>query len=462
LGRLFGTDGVRGIVGELMTPTFALRMGHAIGAYFGKGSRVLMARDVRAGGDALARALAAGLMAEGVKVYYAGLVPTPTLQYAVKAMGFDGGVMITASHNPREYNGVKVIEADGVEIPHEKEPVIEDYYFKGHETNLPWRSMVYDVVDLSQAVVDTYVRAVLSQVDVDLIAKREFRVVVDCANSVGAVTTPLILRELGAKALTLNCNLDPTFPGRNPEPNDETLVLTKRVVVEAGAVMGVAHDGDADRAMLIDERGRIIWGDRAGALLTRFVVESGRWKGYPLKAYTAVSSSVVVEEYLRPLGVEVVWNPVGSVTIARNILRDGGAISGFEDNGGYIHVPHHPVRDGGMTTALALYMLASTGSRLGDLLDSLPYYYTIKAKAPATREQALCLVEAVKKDFSGYRQITIDGVKVIGDDFWVLVRPSGTEPIVRVSVEAKSEEKAQALVKRVLSLYEASCGGKAA
>ncbi|ADL19153.1 phosphoglucomutase/phosphomannomutase alpha/beta/alpha domain IPhosphomannomutase - Sulfolobus solfataricus [Acidilobus saccharovorans 345-15] len=459
MAKLFGTDGVRGVVGDLMTPTFALKMGHAIGAYFGPGSRVLLARDARAAGDALARAVAAGLMAEGVKVYYAGMVPTPTMQYGVKALGFDGGVMITASHNPREYNGIKVIEHDGVEIPHEREPIIEDYYFKGHETNLPWRSMVYDVADVSQVVIDTYVKAVVSQVDSDLIAKKGFTVLVDCANSVGAVTTPLILRELGVRAITVNCNLDPGFPGRNPEPNEENLALTLRFVREAGVNMGVAHDGDADRAILIDERGRLIWGDRAGALLTRFVVESGRWKGLPMRTYTAVSSSQLVEEYLRPTGVEVRWTPVGSVTIARTILSEGGAISGFEDNGGYMHVPHHTVRDGGMTTALALYMLALEGRSLGELYDSLPQYYAIKTKVEATREQALCGVEAVKEAFSGYRQITIDGVKVIGDDFWVLVRPSGTEPIMRISVEARTRERAEAIVKQVEDLYRSRCGG---
>lgn len=459
MAKLFGTDGIRGIVGDLMTPTFALRMGHAIGAYFGPGSRVLLARDARAAGDALARAVAAGLMAEGVKVYYAGMVPTPTMQYGVKALGFDGGVMITASHNPREYNGIKVIERDGVEIPHEREPIIEEYYFKGHEANLPWRSMVYDVTDVSQVVIDTYVKAVVSQVDKDLIAKRNFTVLVDCANSVGAVTTPLILRELGVRAITVNCNLDPGFPGRNPEPNEENLALTLRFVREAGVNMGVAHDGDADRAILIDERGRLIWGDRAGALLTRFVVESGRWKGLPTRTYTAVSSSQLVEEYLKPVGVEVRWTPVGSVTIARTILSEGGAISGFEDNGGYMHVPHHTVRDGGMTTALALYMLALEGRSLGELYDSLPQYYAIKTKVEATREQALCGVEAVKEAFSGYRQITIDGVKVIGDDFWVLVRPSGTEPIMRISVEARTRERAEALVKQVEDLYRSRCGG---
>ena len=460
MAKLFGTDGVRGVVGDLMTPTFALRMGHAIGAYFGSGSRVLLARDARAAGDALARAVAAGLMAEGVKVYYAGMVPTPTLQYGVKALGFDGGVMITASHNPREYNGIKVIEHDGVEIPHEKEAIVEDYYFKGHEANLPWRSMVYDVADVTQAVIDTYVRAVVSQVDAELIARKEFRVLVDCANSVGAVTTPLILRELGARALTLNCNLDPGFPGRNPEPNEENLALTLRFVREAGVNMGVAHDGDADRAILIDERGRLIWGDRAGALLTRFVAGSGRWKGYPPKTYTAVSSSQLVEEYLKPVGISVVWTPVGSVTIARSILRDGGAISGFEDNGGYMHVPHHPVRDGGMTTALALHMLASEGRSLGELYDSLPQYYAVKTKVEATREQAACGVEAVKEAFSGYRQITIDGVKVIGDDFWVLVRPSGTEPIMRISAEARTRERAEAIAEQVKELFMAKCEGE--
>ena len=459
MGRLFGTDGVRGVVGDLMTPTFALRMGHAIGAYFGKGARVLLARDARAAGDAIARAVAAGLMAEGVKVYYAGMIPTPALQHGVRAFGFDGGVMVTASHNPREYNGIKVVKADGVEMPHEEEPIIEDYYFKGHEVNLDWRSMVYDVQDFAAPVVDSYVRAVVEQVDADLIRRREFRVLVDCANSVGAVTTPLVLRELGVKYVSVNCNLDPTFPGRNPEPNEENLAETLAFVRSAKVDMAVAHDGDADRAILIDGEGRLIWGDRAGALLTRFVVETGRWKGYPRRAFTAVSSSQLVEEYLREVGVEVVWNPVGSVTIARNMLRQGGGISGFEDNGGYMHVPHQPVRDGAMTAALALYMLAYTGKKLSELYDSLPRYYAVKTKVEATREQALCGVEAVKEAFSGYRQITIDGVKVVGDDFWVLVRPSGTEPIMRISAEARTPERARELADQVIRLFNERCRG---
>ncbi len=457
MGRLFGTDGVRGIVGDLMTPTFALRMGHAIGAYFGKGSRVLLARDARAGGDALARALASGLMAEGIKVYYAGMIPTPTLQFGVKHLGFDGGIMITASHNPREYNGVKVIKSDGVEIPHEEEPIIEDYYFKNHEVNLDWRSMVYDVQDVTQPVIEAYVNDILNQVDRDLIAKRELKVLVDCANSVGAVTTPLVLRELGVKYISVNCNLDPSFPGRNPEPNEDNLAITLRLVREAGVDLAVAHDGDADRAIIIDESGRLIWGDRSGALLTGFVVDTGRWKGYPLKAYTAVSSSQLVEEYLAKLGVKVVWNPVGSVTIIRNMLSQGGAISGFEDNGGYMHVPHHPVRDGAMTTALALYMLAYTGKRMSELYAQLPQYYAVKTKVEATSEEAECGVEAVKEAFSGYRQITIDGVKVVGDDFWILVRPSGTEPIMRIYTEARDPAKAQQLAEQVKQLFEAKC-----
>ena len=455
MGRLFGTDGVRGVVGETLTPELALRLGRAIGAYFGPGARVLVGRDVRAGGESILAAVTAGMRFQGVKVYDAGLAPTPAVQYAVKKGFYDGGVVVTASHNPPEYNGIKVIAGDGIEIPREDERVIEEYYFKGVGGGVTWRSLVEDE-RVRVEILEDYVDAIVSQVDAEKIAARRFKVVVDCANSVGSLATPRVLRRLGAKAITLNCNLDASFPGREPEPTVDTLRLAARLVVEAGADLGVGHDGDADRAILITDEGEVLWGDRTGTLLTAFAAEV--WRNLPRRTYTGVSSSILVEEYLKPRGIEVVWTPVGSVVISRMIVRDGGAVSGFEENGGYMHVPHQIVRDGAMKVALTLHMLASEGARLSEMARRLPRYYPIKTKIPMDRERARCAVKAVAEHYSSLRQVTIDGVKVFGDGFWVLVRPSGTEPVLRIMLEARDPKTAERVLEEVKRVIEARCG----
>ncbi len=446
MGRLFGTDGVRGVTNVELTPEMAMRLGMAVATFFGEGSRILVGRDARAGGDMLYHAVVAGLQAAGARVYYAGYTPTPALQYAVKAYGFDGGVMVTASHNPPQYNGIKVIGPNGVEVSREDERKIEEIFFEERFRRATWNTLLYDVQPFP-GVNEAYARAVVDHVDRSLIASKRFRVVVDCANSVTCYTTPLILRMLGAKALTVNCNIDPTFPGREPEPTPDTLAETRRIVVAVNADLGVAHDGDGDRAIIIDERGEAWWGDRTGTLLAAYIAEAGKSKK-PKRIYTAVSSSTLVEEYLKPRGIEVGWTPVGSINISYRLLREGG-IAGFEENGGFIYTEHVPVRDGGMQLALWLELMAREGVKASELYARLPKYYPLKTKIPMPREKALKAVEEVKKAFEGYRQVTIDGVKVFGDGWWVLVRPSGTEPVLRIMLEARTPEEAHQLLKKV-------------
>ncbi len=452
--RLFGTDGVRGIVNEELSPEMALRLGMAIGTLFGSGSRILVGRDIRAGGEMLRSAVVAGLLACGVKVYDAGLVPTPALQYVVKADGFDGGVMITASHNPPEYNGIKVIDADGIELPRNKEEIIEELYFTQRFKRVSWRSLVH-CVEKYPYVNEKYVKAVVSHVDRELIRSKGFRILIDPANSVGAITSPWVARELGVKVYTINGNLDPTFPGRPPEPTVETLADTVKATVSLGVDFAVAHDGDADRAIIVDDRGRVQWGDRTAAILAKYLAM--KHSDLPRRVFTAVSSSTLIEDVLRPLGVEVVWLKVGSIGIARELVRQGG-ICGFEENGGFMYPLHHPVRDGAMTLALLLQLLAEEGRRLSELYDELPQYHIIKTKIPMPRETAWKVVERVKDAFKGYRQITIDGVKVITDEFWFLVRPSGTEPLLRIMIEAKTRDKAEELLKDIKGLAEEVIG----
>ncbi len=451
MGRLFGTDGVRGVLNKELTPELALRLGLAIGSFFQEGSRILLGRDARSGGDMLARIVAGALTAAGVRVYDAGLTPTPALQYIVKNDGFDGGVMITASHNPREYNGIKVIAADGIEIPRDKEREIEEIFFQQRYRRVDWRSLSHETRPYP-GVNEKYVYAVISHVDKELISRRGFKVLIDPANSVGALTSPWVAKLLGAKPITLNGHLDPWFPGRNPEPTPDTLTDTAKAVKALGADLGIAHDGDADRAIIIDDMGRVQWGDRTAALLTRFLAE--KHPDLPRRVYTAISSSIVVEEVLREHGIKVVWMKVGSVDISRRLAAEGG-LAGFEENGGFMYPLHHPVRDGAMTLALMLQLMAEEKTPLSQLYDQLPQYHLIKTKIPMTRDKALKVVEKVKEAFRGAGEmITIDGVRVNAEDYWFLVRPSGTEPLLRIMLEAKTREKAEALLAKIKSIAE--------
>lgn len=444
LRRLFGTDGVRGVVGSELNPEFIAKLAWAIGSYFAEGSRVLVGSDYRAGGEAIKSIVIGTLVLSGVKVYDAGYTPTPALQYAVKSEGFDGGVMITASHNPPEYNGIKVIGPHGIEIEREEERVIEEIFWSGRFRAASWRSAAHSA-QLYSGVNELYIKAILSHVDRELIAKRGFKVLVDPANNVGVLTTPRLLRELGVKPVVLNGDLNHE-PARPPEPTPETLSEASRAVKALGCDLGVGHDGDADRSIFIDERGRVHWGDRSAVLLARHL---RLYKGRIGRVYTGVSSSTVVEELLRPLGVEVVWLRVGSVDIAHAMRRSGDALCGFEENGGFMYPPHQYVRDGAMTVALFLELLATSGKKASELFSELPEYYIVKKKYPISRDSALRVVERVREEFKSERLITVDGVKVISRDYWVLVRPSGTEPLLRVMLEAKSEEVAKSILERV-------------
>ncbi len=455
MARLFGTDGVRGVTGRDMTPELALRLARSFAAWLGRGSRVLVGRDTRSGGAALEAAVVAGLLFEGVKPVLAGVLPTPALQYNVARRGFDGGVMITASHNPPEYNGLKLIGSDGVEVPREAEREIEEIFFEGRFGGLDWRALTGEPGRLDDAR-EFYVEGVVGEADRGLIASRlgGSRVVVDCGGGAAWATTPEVVKRLGLKPLTLNCSPDPHFSAREPEPTPASLAEASKLVRASGAVAGVGHDGDADRAIIIDEAGRPHWGDRTGALLALHAAETRGLE--PRRVYTGVSSSILVEEYLRPHGIEVVWTPVGSVVISHMLKREGG-VAGFEENGGYMHPPHQYVRDGAMTLALALELAAREGGLAG-LYDSLPRYEAYKTKIPIPPAGPECALRAATRVFKG-RIVDIDGVKIIGDGYWVLVRKSGTEPVIRIMAEARSLDEARRIAEEAVKAIKGECGG---
>lgn len=431
---LFGTNGIRGIVNQDLTPDFAAKVGVALGTYFGK-SDILIGYDSRTSNILLSRAVASGAMCCGCDVHDTGCAPTPAIQYAVKHFGMDGAIIVTASHNPPEYNGIKVVAKDGVEILRGEEEKIEAIFFGERFSRASWSEV--GRLEAFPGVLEAYKEAVKSHVDVELIQRRLFNVVVDPVNSVGALVTPELLRELGCKVTTINGNLDGHFPGRAPEPRPDTLIQLSATVKALGADLGVAHDGDADRCIFADETGKIVVGDKTGAIIIDWVLE----KHPKAVVVTPVSSSKMVDDIVKRRGGELVWTEVGSTIVSRRMMVIGSVI-GMEDNGGIFYGPHQPVRDGALAAALMLNILAERGKNLSQLADELPKYSIIKERVDVPNEKKQQVLQGILEETKGLNRITIDGAKIFFDDATVLIRPSGTEAIYRVYAEAGSERRA--------------------
>ncbi len=438
--RLFGTNGIRALVNKELTPEFALKVAEAIGTFF-NGGKILLGHDGRTSNVMLANAVASGLISTGCDVYSAGMGPTPCIQFAVKSHQMDGGVMITASHNPPEYNGIKVMAEDGVEISRQQEIEIETLYFENKVKRVDWQS-VGQMYALSH-VLDEYKEAVKNHVNSGLIEKRHFHVVVDPANGVGGLVTPYLLRELGCRVTTINANIDGTFPNRPPEPRPENLQDLSTTVRVVKADLGVAFDGDADRAIFVDEKGNVQWGDRTFALIEKDFLQENRGE----IVVTPVSSSQIVKDVAEEHDGKLVWTQVGS-TIVSFTMKKLKAKLGGEENGGVFYGPHQPVRDGAMTTALILKIMARTGKKLSGLLNEMPRYYLEKDKLRCPNEKKQQVLKKLIAQVDHLKPETIDGVKLLlPDKSSILIRPSGTEPIYRFYAEAKTKEKAAGLVK---------------
>jgi len=449
--RLFGTNGIRGIVGEDMNADLAVRVGKSLGTFLGRGT-VALGRDTRLSGPMLARAAASGLMSVGCDVVDLGVLPTPAVQYHIaKAGGMKGGVVVTASHNPREYNGIKVFDARGMEMRREDEEAVEAIYSEGRVAETGWAEVGYLRID--DTAIDRYLRGVLGQLDVDAIRARKFRVVVDPGNGAGALVTPYLLRSLGCSVLSLNAQPDGSFPGRLPEPAQEHLGDLMRTVGESKADLGVAHDGDADRAIFVDDTGAFVTGDRSLALIADAAVR--RRVGVFV---TPVSSSNLLDEVVTAAGGTVRRTKVGAPIVARTMFEEGATFGG-EENGGVIVPEHQFCRDGAMAVGKMLELLAHGRRPMSQALAALPAYHQRKASVPVPVDRRTSVLSAISKLAAGRRVDTIDGVKINEPDGWVLVRPSGTEAIFRIYADAKSAARAEALAAEGVDLVTRALRG---
>jgi phosphomannomutase/phosphoglucomutase len=434
--RLFGTNGVRGVVNSpQMDCTFALRLGMAMGTFM-KG-KVMIATDARTSNEMLKSACASGLMAVGCQVADCGVLPTPALQYAVKTGRTAGGVVITASHNPPEFNGIKAIDKDGTEMARENEERIERIFHESAFERSDWR-MVGQIVANTTAS-DRYMGGIISKVDVPAIRRANLRIAVDCGNGASSLVTPKLLERLGVRYVTLNADLNGAFPGHDSEPVPENAKDLIELVKAGGFDFGLMHDGDGDRTIFVDENGRYLYGDRSLAIVANYICSQKRDR----LVVTNVASSMCIEDAVRMAGGRVLYTKVGSPTIARAMMEHGG-IFGGEENGGLIFADFQYCRDGAMAAAKMLEIVAKAG-RLSALNDRIPAYCQCKKKTGCPDEKKERVMERLARGAEGKRVDTTDGIKILFDDGWVIVRASGTEQIFRIFSESKTAERAEEL-----------------
>lgn len=440
MGKLFGTNGVRGVFSEDFTLEFVHDLVLAISTYFKEGT-ILVGYDGRDSSSVISKLVCSTLNFAGLDCHLAGLVPTPCLEFATKTLGYNGGIMITASHNPPEYNGIKPVASDGVEVSREDENVIEEIFFKKNwkQNSSTWGSTKND-----DRAVQTYLDGIKSQIDVSKIKSKNLKVVLDLGNGAQSVTAIKLCEQLECEIITINQEIDGNFSGRGPEPTPYNLQELSSTVVKNDADLGIAFDGDGDRSIFCDSKGMLLSGDKSALLLSNYLLK----KNPNSKVVTCVNSGNSIDEIVTQTNSTVIRTKVGSIEVSRKMITEN-ALLGFEENGGFMFGKHNHVRDGGMALALFLELLASSNKSMSEELATLPPSFTTKDKISCEKEDADKIISKLLAEFPNAD--TTDGIKIVFDKKnWIMVRPSGTEPIIRIYGESDSEKNLEILMKKYI------------
>jgi len=433
--KLFGTNGVRGIFAEDFNLEFIHDLVLSVATNFKQG-KILVGHDGRNSSHIIEKVVSSALNFSGLDCFLAGLIPTPCLEFATKKLGYDGGIMITASHNPPEYNGIKVVASDGVEISRDDEKKIENIFFEKN-----WNTLSHIAsTDNEKNAVDVYINGIKSHLDVSRIKDRHFKVSLDLGNGAQAVTAIRLCKELGCDVYSINEQIDGSFPGRGSEPTPENLQSLSELVKSTNSDLGIAFDGDGDRSIFCDNEGKIITGDSSAILLCNYLLE----KNPNSDVITCINSGTVIEELVLQTNSKVIRTKVGSVEVSRKMV-DENALIGFEENGGFMFGNHNQVRDGAMTLSLMLDLLSDSQSTFAENIKNLPQSFTTKTKIKCTKDESKLVIEQLLVEFPNAN--TTDGIKIIIDEKnWIMVRPSGTEPIIRIYAESDSQKNLDDLI----------------
>lgn len=449
MARYFGTNGVRGRFDEL-TPELALRLSQAIGAYFKNQNtkpetRIIVARDCRLTGDVLRSAVVSGLAAVGCDVIDIGIASSPTAEFMVKKLKADGCVIISASHNPPEWNALKVVDGRGVSVSRERGEEIEKLLDKARPVE--WDKV--GKITMNDMATGMHIEAIMKFVDTKKIKAKKPKIVLDCGNGTACFIAPKLFKELGCNILTLNSHPDGRFPGRPSEPTEANVKELIALVKSSGADAGIAWDGDGDRVIFVDEKGTYVIGDKVYALSILWKAEKeGGIKG---DVITTVATSKAVEDVAAKLGSRVRYTAIGAPYLSEEMIK-GNAFMGGEEVGGVIWPECSLAKDGFLTGAKLAEALCE--KKLSEWLKEVPTYYNVKLKLEADdkkkKEFVLRALAHAKKN--KFVHVDVDGVRINFGDSWIIVRPSGTENYVRIFAEARTKEKAERLAKEYESI----------
>ncbi len=435
-------SGVRGIVGSDLTAAVVTRYAAAFGGFLrSRGGRVVaLARDSRPSGPEFAAAVAEALATAGVDVIDLGMVPTPTAQMAVETMNLAGGIVVTASHNPAEWNALKFMGPGGRFLARGE---ADAFFALVDGATQPAPVAARGAVRPDTHAVQRHLDRLwaVPWLDFAPVRERRFTVALDCVRGAGATVMPRLLESLGCAVHAIHLEADGRFP-REPEPVPEHLGELGELVRRTGADLGIAVDPDVDRCALVDERGEAIGEDYTLALAVRAVLARRRGP-----VVTNLSTSLVVDDAARDHGIAVERSPVGEANVVERMLERGAVIGG-EGNGGVILPAVHLGRDAPVAAALALLLLADRGKPLSAVVNAAPRYAIVKAKVARPAGRLEPWYEALKRRLPGATDDRQDGMRLAMPDRWIHVRPSGTEPVARIIAEAPTVEAAQDLIAR--------------
>ena len=446
LSLKIGVSGVRGVVGDTLTPQLITSFAAAFGTYCG-GGRIVIGTDTRPSREMVTQAAVAGLLSVGCVPVELGVVPVPTVQLHTRTLGAAGGICVTASHNPREWNALKFFARDGVVLrPNQFEELIDIY----HQADYP-RVSAHEIAvpEIDDNAIGIHRDVVLRMLNVDLVRKRRFKVALDCCNGAAFASAPEFLRALGCEVVELSTDPEAPFP-RDPEPVPEHLCDLRRLVRESGADLGFAVDADADRLALVSDRGDALGEDCTVALAIRHVLSQR-----PGPVAVNVSTSRMVDDVAAEFGCDVYRSMVGEVNVIEMMLACGAEIGG-EGTGGVIVPTINSCRDSFVAMGLVLESLAMEGVTLSELRGRMPSYAMVKEKVPCHARDIAPAMRLLKHLYRDEELVTVDGVKVCWADRWVHVRGSNTEPVMRVVAEAPTTAQAREMVRGVIEYLRPS------
>ncbi|MEA2053559.1 MAG: phosphoglucosamine mutase [Candidatus Thermoplasmatota archaeon] len=429
---LFGSSGIRGIVNEEVTAELALKVGKACASLYKK---LVIGIDPRSSSKMIKNAVIAGSLSAGAEIADIGLVSTPTLAHSAK--NYDAGIMITASHNPEQYNGIKLFNTDGSGFSIKQSEEIEKNL---DGNNVKWNE-VKRIKKYDNAVID-HIKSILEAISP---IKNKIKVVVECSNGSTGTITPYLLRKMGCEVTTLNAQLDGFFPAHDPEPIEENLFGLKKQVIASNADIGLAHDCDGDRIVVINREGKFISNDGLLAILAKYTNEKG-------KIVVPINTSFSLDSYLPD--AEIVRTKVGDIFISEKLKEIKGHFGG-EPSGTYIFPSFSYCPDGIYAAAKIIKMLEDIN--VEEELKQIPQYHIVRNNVILTKKKIRDRMKKIEEELNkfDYEKVNkIDGIRIDMQDSWALIRPSGTEPKIRITVEAKEKVEVNNLYNKVMDIVK--------